>query len=163
MHLRSTVCFRDIGKFTGPSNLYGKNYSGNHLAIFECDMKKPPQLSFVDHDMNDYVNAYRINLNRWKLVDVDNFMRGNSYFNTIQEESVWKAKVRDTLKQDAGRPPIYEEKQYKENPHYFKDVLMPFLKRQEQQREHLDTKMGQMVAPLKPWITPKSEAAEVSE
>lgn len=40
MILRTTVCFKDIGKFyignQEEKSLYGDNYSGNHVAIFEC-------------------------------------------------------------------------------------------------------------------------------
>ena len=62
------------------NKLYGDNYTGNHIAIFECDMKAPPQMSFIDHNYMDVIKAYRINPNKWKIVDIDNFMQGNSYF-----------------------------------------------------------------------------------
>lgn len=41
MILRVSVCFKDIGQFTGKTKdfIYGPNYSGNHLAIFECELK----------------------------------------------------------------------------------------------------------------------------
>jgi hypothetical protein len=44
MLLRVTICFKDIGIFTSKSehSLYGDEYSGNHIAIFECEMKAPP-------------------------------------------------------------------------------------------------------------------------
>lgn len=80
MHLRTTVCLKDIGLFSAANKVYGDSYSGNHVAIFETDMKAPPQLSLVDHDQDAIIKAYRINLNKVKIADVDNFMRGNSYF-----------------------------------------------------------------------------------
>lgn len=86
MFLRTTVCFKNIGLFTGKdkAKMYGDNYSGNHVAIFECELKAPPQLSLIDHTYVDYFEAYRFNFKNWKLVDVDNFMDGNHYFSNIQ-------------------------------------------------------------------------------
>lgn len=52
MFLRTTVCFRHLGVFEGKDPLYSADYSGNHIAIFECELKAPPQLSLVDHTYN---------------------------------------------------------------------------------------------------------------
>jgi hypothetical protein len=94
MILRATICFKDIGLFTSSSlanksSIYGENYTGNHIAIFECHMKAPPQMSFVDHNLGQYHEAYRINFKNWKIVDIDNFMEGNPFFSSFKEESVW--------------------------------------------------------------------------
>lgn len=52
MFLRTTICFKDIGLFSAnDKNIYGENYTGNHIAIFECDLKAPPQLSLIDHSL----------------------------------------------------------------------------------------------------------------
>ena len=42
MHLRTTICLKDIGLFSGGNKIYGDAYSGNHVAIFETEMKAPP-------------------------------------------------------------------------------------------------------------------------
>jgi len=44
MLLRVTISFKDIGLFKAKdsTHTYGDNYSGNHIAIFECEMKAPP-------------------------------------------------------------------------------------------------------------------------
>jgi hypothetical protein len=44
MLLRVTICFKNIGVFESKdkNHNYGDNYSGNHIAIFECEMKVPP-------------------------------------------------------------------------------------------------------------------------
>jgi hypothetical protein len=99
MFLRVTICFKNIGKFeTKDSNhSYGDNYTGNHIAIFECEMKVPPQMAFVDHTYNQYINAYRINFRNWKVVDIDNYMNGNHFFSELKEEHVWKKTVSDIL------------------------------------------------------------------
>lgn len=56
MHLRAMVCFQDIGLFDGEGRLYGENYSGSHIAVFECDMKVPPHLSLIDNDNEEFLN-----------------------------------------------------------------------------------------------------------
>lgn len=91
MFLRTTICFKNIGQFKAKdsNSLYGDDYSGNHIAIFECELKAPPQLSLIDHTYNQYIDAYRMNFKNWKIVDVDNFMDGNHYFSELKEESVW--------------------------------------------------------------------------
>ena len=95
MFLRTTICFKDIGKFSGKdqSQLYGKEYSGNHIAIFECELKAPPQMALIDHGNQDLTDSYRINFRDWKIVDIDNWMEGNPYFNEIKEEKVWDSKI----------------------------------------------------------------------
>lgn len=95
MLLRVTVCFKDIGRFSGKdaTKVYGNSYSGNHIAIFECELKAPPQIALIDHTYADYLNAYRINFRNWKLVDMDNYMEGNHFFSELREETVWKQGV----------------------------------------------------------------------
>lgn len=56
MHLRAMVCFHDIGLFNGEGRLYGENYSGNHIAVFECDLKIPPFLSLIDSNDEEFIN-----------------------------------------------------------------------------------------------------------
>ena len=94
MLLRVVIIFKNIGIFEGvdKSQLYGKDYTGNHIAIFECEMKTPPLLSKIDHDDTDFMNAYRINFLHWKLTDIDNFMGGNPYFREYEDPKVWESK-----------------------------------------------------------------------
>ena len=92
MLLRTTVCFKDIGKFAVQGQgrpVYGDEYSGNHIAIFECELKVPPQLALIDHTAQEFINSYRLNFKNWKIVDVDNFMQGNLFFPKIEEEAIW--------------------------------------------------------------------------
>ena len=90
MHLRTMICLRDIGLFDGEGRLYGDNYSGIHIVVFETELKAPSTMSLIDDTDEEFMNLYRINLNKAKIVDVDNFMRGNSYFTKIEEEAVWR-------------------------------------------------------------------------
>ena len=95
MFLRTTICFKDIGKFEGKdkSLIYSKDYTGNHIAIFECELKSPPQIAMIDHTYTQFLDSYRMNFRNWKIVDVDNWMGGNHFFSEIQEEKVWEAKI----------------------------------------------------------------------
>ena len=101
MHMRTTINFKDIGLFkqNKGGNPYGESYSGNHIAIFECNMKAPPQMSFIDHTYKEIMDNYRININKnkWKIVDIDNYMKGNSYFEKIEEEAVWKKNIHEKM------------------------------------------------------------------
>lgn len=127
MFLRTTICFKNIGKFSATDNnkIYGDNYSGNHIAIFECELTAPPVLSFIDHTYEEYINGYRMNFKNWKIVDIDNFMEGNHYFSNLVEEKVWDAKMFDTLKTKTF--PKYKEDQAS-SPLFMKEVLLPEMK-----------------------------------
>jgi hypothetical protein len=48
--------------------------------VFECALKCPPALSLIDHTQKEFVMAHRLNFANWKIVDLDNWMKGNSYF-----------------------------------------------------------------------------------
>ena len=127
MFLRTTVCFKDVGVFRGKDKerMYGPNYSGNHVAIFECELKAPPQLSLIDHTYNMYIDAYRFNFKNWKLVDVDNYMDGNHFFSQIEEEKLWNEKVEKTL--GGARAGVWMEGKTK-SPLYNEEVLFPMVK-----------------------------------
>ena len=56
---------------------------GNHIAIFECQMKMPPILSLTDTSHKEFLFTSRLNFSNWKLVDLDNYMKGNPYFTEI--------------------------------------------------------------------------------
>ena len=44
--------------------------------------------------------------------------------------------------------PYFEEKQYHENPHYTRDVLLPYIEKRTSRREFLDTNANSMISPL---------------
>lgn len=89
MFLRTTVCFKNLSITSEAEKLHGPKFSGNHIAIFECELKAPPQLALIDHSYDMYIDAYRMNFKNWKIVDVDNFMEGNHFFSELKEEAVW--------------------------------------------------------------------------
>jgi len=83
MFLKATIQLTgdSIGTFSGGvENQFGNKYSHNHIAVFECELKAPPQLAMIDHTLNEYMMSHRINFRNWRLVDFDNYMKGNSYF-----------------------------------------------------------------------------------
>jgi len=59
---------------------YPADYSFNHLAVFENEIVPPHHLTLIDSDFVKYLKKHKINLSDWKLVDVDNFMKGNPFF-----------------------------------------------------------------------------------
>ena len=72
------------------------NSSENHIAIFECELKSPPMLSLTDHTYAEYVLAHRINFSNWVLVDLDNFMRGNPFYNEVLSKEAWQDRFTNT-------------------------------------------------------------------
>ena len=58
-------------------------------------------------------------MKNWRLVDIDNYMNGNSLFPQIQNEQIWQKNVQELLGFDENGNNYYEEEQYKSNPHYF--------------------------------------------
>ena len=57
--------------------------AGNHIAIFECQLKQPPLLALENHTPKEFLWASRLNFKHWKLVDLDNYMGGNKHFTQI--------------------------------------------------------------------------------
>ena len=123
MFLRTTVCFKNISLSSSSEQLHGPEFTGNHIAIFECELKAPPQLSFIDHSYSEYLEAYRMNFKNWKIVDIDNFMEGNHYFSEIKEEDVWRNEVRKLRPDEVG----YWKEEHQNSPNFLQDHLKPEL------------------------------------
>ena len=51
-----------------------------HLLVLENELIAPNNLFLLNHSFEDWIANHTIEMNNWKLVDVDNFMKGNSYF-----------------------------------------------------------------------------------
>ncbi len=90
MILRVTLQLTEgaMGKLEGV-NGFSSDYTGNHIAVFECKLKVPPQLTLIDHTEREYILAHRLNFANWKIVDLDNFMKGNPYFQNFITENDW--------------------------------------------------------------------------
>jgi hypothetical protein len=103
MHNSFQMCLRvtmqlkqgSFGKIEGPG-VQGQttvDYTGNHIAVFECQLKAPPALTLIDNSYKEYVVSHRLNFKNWKLVDIDNYMNGNSFFNKYVSSQEWQSKV----------------------------------------------------------------------
>ena len=53
---------------------------GNHIAIFECQLKQPPMMCLENHTHLEFLMATRFNFANWRMVDLDNYMGGNPPF-----------------------------------------------------------------------------------
>ena len=81
MVLRVTMLAKDLGKLEAKgSNLYDHEYTGNHIVIFECELKTPPSLAMIDNTYKEFLNYQRLSFSKWRIVDVDHYMHGNSFF-----------------------------------------------------------------------------------
>lgn len=92
MVLRATFLVNNYGKLeslSGPESLYDPTYSGNHIVIFECQLKSPSQMALIDHDHLEYIKLQRLSMSNWRIVDVDHFMKGNSFFNKLVSDVDW--------------------------------------------------------------------------
>ncbi len=58
---------------------------GNHIAIFECQLKQPPMFSINEMTHREFLMSSRINFVNWRIVDFDNYMLGNKHFTEIDE------------------------------------------------------------------------------
>ena len=98
--LRSTFLVRDFGKLesiTGPESLYDPSYSGNHIVILECQLKTPSQMNLIDATENDYFKMHKLSMANWRIVDVDHYMRGNSFFSKHVTELDWHNDVESRI------------------------------------------------------------------
>ena len=44
----------------------------------------------IDHTEKEFIESYRMNFKNWRIVDIDNFMQGNSFFPKVKVERVWR-------------------------------------------------------------------------
>ncbi|CDW78630.1 UNKNOWN [Stylonychia lemnae] len=84
MILRVTFQFRDTNKALsasqGPEPLYDPDYTGNHIIVFENQLTMPSLMAMIDHSEQEFINLRKLNFKNWRIVDIDNYMKGNSFF-----------------------------------------------------------------------------------
>ena len=98
--LRSTFLAKNFGKLesiSGPESLYDSNYTGNHIVLFECQLKTPSSMALIDHDFLEYFKLHKISMSNWRIVDVDHYMRGNTFFNKLVTETDWHKEVEQSI------------------------------------------------------------------
>jgi hypothetical protein len=80
--LRITLIIKIPYKLNIGHNLleYPSDYNYTHLAVFENQLIPPHHTFLIKHDFEQWLSNHKIDPSGWKLVDVDNFMKGNSFF-----------------------------------------------------------------------------------
>lgn len=54
-------------------------------------------MTLIDHDFLEYFKLHKLSMKNWRIVDVDHYMRGNSFFNKMVTEEVWHKGVEKSL------------------------------------------------------------------
>ena len=82
----------DISSERKQRGLIKDNYpnEGNHIAIFECQLKQPNIFCLENHTHKEYLWASKLNFRNWKLVDIDNYMEGNKHFTKLGGKNAHK-------------------------------------------------------------------------
>uniref|UniRef100_A0A7S3FVJ1 Uncharacterized protein n=1 Tax=Strombidium rassoulzadegani TaxID=1082188 RepID=A0A7S3FVJ1_9SPIT len=145
MFLRATVLFKREGVFESRDSVdvYGEDYTGNHIAIFECEVKTPRQMILIDHTYPEYLEALRINFRDWKLVDVDNFFKGNPFFERFMDQQVWEKDVKDVLGTDKAE--VYGD----ETKHFMQTTFLPEMRDFAEYIDSTqDTRGNRLMSPL---------------
>jgi hypothetical protein len=91
--LRMYGVIRNVGRFVNSnssSEIYPKSYSGNHIVIFENQIKEPPSISLTNPNVDRWINHHKIDHGNWRISDIDNYMRGNTFFNKILDQAEFK-------------------------------------------------------------------------
>ncbi len=91
--LRSVVQFRGTGSIVvsppppqGEKAVPQENSSRCHTFVYESQLIEPKIKSVVEKDYLAWIKEYTIERDNWKIVDIDNFMQGNSYFHKIVKD-----------------------------------------------------------------------------
>eukprot|EP00826_Nyctotherus_ovalis_P066461 TRINITY_DN9821_c0_g1_i1.p1 TRINITY_DN9821_c0_g1~~TRINITY_DN9821_c0_g1_i1.p1 ORF type:complete len:148 (+),score=44.28 TRINITY_DN9821_c0_g1_i1:271-714(+) len=84
------VLLKCVVQFTGDPCLSIADSNGevevkdnSHIMVFETQLKEPQVKSVVHPDYLSWLKEYKIEREKWLLVDVDNYMKGNSYLKRI--------------------------------------------------------------------------------
>lgn len=92
--LRCTLLVNNFGELksiSGPESLYEPSYTGNHIVLLECQLKSPSSLNMIDTTMLEYLNLQKLNFSNWRIVDVDHYMKGASFFPKHMKDGEWFA------------------------------------------------------------------------
>lgn len=101
---------------SGNSNLieYSPDYSYNHLAVFENELIQPNHSFLINNSFESWLMKQKLDHKNWKLVDVDNFMKGNPFFlkkssfseniDTIFSDDVYTIKALENRFPDIKKP-----------------------------------------------------------
>jgi hypothetical protein len=71
--------------------------SYSHLAVFENELISPYPAYLPDYNFEEWISRHQL-ADKWKLVDVDNFMQGNSFFDDNFDNHTIEPKLWNLLK-----------------------------------------------------------------
>lgn len=127
---RSTFLVRDFGKLesmSGPESLFDPAYSGNHIVILECQLKTPSQMNLIDANEADFFKMHKLSMANWRIVDVDHFMRGNSFFSKHVSELEWHNDVETRIGTTEKREVVVKEIESTKNVLEMGDIYRTYL------------------------------------
>lgn len=127
---RSTFLVRDFGKLesiTGPESLFDPAYSGNHIVILESQLKTPSQMNLIDASEADFFKMHKLSMANWRIVDVDHFMRGNSFFSKHMSELEWHNDVESRIGSKDKREVVIKEIESTRNVLEMGDIYRTYL------------------------------------
>lgn len=99
---------RNLGTFSNANSsnsLYQSSYRNNHIVIFENQLKEPPIISLTDPNIDRWLRHHKIDHNKWRISDIDNYMKGNPFFYKITDQEEFKKFV-DRVKVDEFDPDL---------------------------------------------------------
>ena len=90
--LRMYGVVKNPGRFSrkSGSSLYSSDYTGNHIVIFENQLKEPPVISLTNPNPDKWIMNHKIDHSLWRVTDIDNYMKGNPFFNQIMDNAEFK-------------------------------------------------------------------------
>lgn len=89
--------FGELKSISGPESLYEPNYTGNHIVLLECQLKSPNSLNAIDTNLLEFLNLYKLNFSNWRIVDIDHYMKGASFFPKQMKDTEWNAQITKTI------------------------------------------------------------------
>ena len=134
MVLRSTFLARDfcnLESISGPESLFDPAYTGNHIVIFECQLKAPSSMALIDNGMSDFFKLNKISMANWRIADVDHFMRGNTYFNRMVTETDWHSGLEKVIGTHSSRQFEVKDLETQKEVLNFTDIYQKYLNLKE--------------------------------
>lgn len=76
-------------------------------------LKAPDRMNQMDINFGDWIGLYKMDMRKWKLVDVDHYMGGNPYFSSYMTKEQFTKNINDTMgKFEDTKIPVRSMKEY---------------------------------------------------